>query len=484
MMALLSMGFTACNQDFPIETAPQGNAEESTFPANAVEVTSTTESINLADYLTEAGETVVPIGTVTLKADLPANTVLRAEVEISRNEDFSKSVTIPANSLDGTKEISVMPGTMEDAYFNNITRNPATVDLYVRTILYTVTGGTAEAIIGKPGENYFNTHKVTFTPIKKVQIADSYYLIGGPGEWNNSKAQKFSHSDKDVYTDPVFTYTFKSSGSEMWFTFGDEAAIDAVGEGTWNQLYGTKGDSKDLKGSFDRRAALGGDHTLCVDGSAKFYKITIDMMEMTYEITPINYTSYIYVPGNAQGWKPESAAALYSPNSDGVYTGFVTLDGGFKFTKERNWNEEYNWNDFSTVTPVLDNGAGTDTNLYCNKPGLYYVTVDVAARTITAVKVEKMGIIGDFNGWGGDVEMTWNAAELCFEATGAGVTANGWKFRVNSDWAINLGANDTVEPSTKLTDLVGGGKNLGVAGNTVKLYPCRTASEKIYCTVE
>jgi hypothetical protein len=95
-----------------------------------------------------------------------------------------------------------------------------------------------------------------------------------------------------------------------------------------------------------------------------------------------------------------------------------------------------------------------------------------------------MGIIGDFNGWGGDLEMTWNATDFCFEATGATVNANGWKFRVNSDWGINLGSNDSVEPSNVLSDLVANGKNIGAVGTTIKLYPTRKTSEKIYCTVE
>jgi hypothetical protein len=108
----------------------------------------------------------------------------------------------------------------------------------------------------------------------------------------------------------------------------------------------------------------------------------------------------------------------------------------------------------------------------------------VANGTISAVKVEKMGIIGDFNSWSGDVLMTWNTNDLCYEVTGAGVNSNGWKFRVNSDWGINLGSNDTVEPSSIINDLVANGKNIGVAGNTIKLYPCRNNSDKIYCTVE
>ena len=36
MMALLTMGFAACNDDFPTEFVPQTNAPENAFPANAV----------------------------------------------------------------------------------------------------------------------------------------------------------------------------------------------------------------------------------------------------------------------------------------------------------------------------------------------------------------------------------------------------------------------------------------------------------------
>ena len=119
--------------------------------------------------------------------------------------------------------------------------------------------------------------------IEALNIAENYYLIGGPGEWNNSKAQKLSHSDKSVFEDPVFTYTFESTGGEMWFAFGDDEAIDAVGEGVWNKLFGTKGDSKDLSGSFDRRYNLDGDHSFCVDGSARYYRFSVNMMDYTEE---------------------------------------------------------------------------------------------------------------------------------------------------------------------------------------------------------
>jgi hypothetical protein len=73
-------------------------------------------------------------------------------------------------------------------------------------------------------------------------------------------------------------------------------------------------------------------------------------------------------------------------------------------------------------------------------------------------------------------QMTWDAANYCFVITGAGVTANGWKFTANNAWGINLGGD--------ISDLSQDGSDLSAVGTTIKLYPTRKTSDKIYCTVE
>ena len=326
--------------------------------------------------------------------------------------------------------------------------------------------------------------------IESLNISENYYLIGGPGEWNNSKAQKFSHSDKSVFDDPVFTYTFESTGGEMWFAFGDDEAIDAVGEGVWNKLFGTKGDSKDLSGSFDRRYNLDGDHSFCVDGSAKFYRFSVNMMTMTYEITPLNFGEFIYVPGNAQkyntaapgmpdwGWTPELAPALRSASFDGVYVGYAYMDGDFKFTKERNWNAEYNYNDFSSYSSIFQLGDGSNIN--CNEPGYYRLVADVANGSLTATKVT-WGLVGPATpaGWdaGSYVVMNYNMDEDCWEIT-TDLKADEFKFTTNGSWDINLGGD--------AANLEENGPNLRVneAGTyTIKLYPSRAQSDRMYATI-
>ena len=609
-MALLSLGLVACNQDFDTEFVPQTNLPESLLKVSDVSVaTASATTINLADYIDE--ETGVnkdiAIGTVSVaEGAMPANTILKALVEFSKTEDFAESITLDANSLEGTNEISVKAGDLQDAYFNNITRNPAQTPLYIRTVIHTVTGGSSEAIVGKPGENFFAQRNVQFTPLFKVQIApayyvigagagwsaegartqkfnhsdadvyddpiftiivdaggddawfaigddtaidavaagdwnqlfgtkgasedlegtmdrrtnlggdhsfhvtgakkiritlnmmeysykiepvdiaDAYYLVGGPGSWSSDKSLKFSHSSADVFDDPVFTYVFEGNGGtgDIWFTFGDAEALDAIDANDWNKLFGYVGDF-DMSGSFDRRNAIGAENTFHVDGSAKFYRFQVNMMTKTYTITPLDFDPYVYFIGATDGWaNAEQKLAL--TDESGIYSGYLYVADPngwgveFKFQKEPgNWDTQLNSNTFTSITGGFEKGG--DNIKAAAGEGVYYVTLDMANLTLNAVKVEKMGIIGDFNGWGGDVEMTWNATDYCFEATNAGVNANGWKFRINSDWGINLGGNGN---GTNINDLVANGENISLVGNTIKLYPTRKNTNNIYCTVE
>ena len=618
MTALLSIGLAACTENFDPEVGPQAYLPESALAVTDVNVSTTgvPTTVDLANYINEEEGTSNPvsIGTVTVtEGAMPANTILKAEVEVAREADFSTSVVVDANTIGEDGAIAVDAATLQSAYFEQITKNPATVQLYTRTVLYTVTGGDAVAIIGKPGENYFAENTYTFTPLNKLTIAPAYYIVGGPNDWQSSainRTIKFQHSDEDVYVDPVFTVTFDAAGGDTWFAIGDDQACDAIAAGDWSQLYGiVGGDNEAKEGKIARRSELGGDNSFCVkgarkirvtidmmeqtfqveevniaeayyliggekgwseaealtqpfthseksvfedpifsyvinggaerwfsfgdasqiaattagdwkqlygyvgeqtekgtfarrcdiegapdntfhvDGSAKFYRFTVNMLTMEYEITPLNFDPYIYFIGATDGWtNAEQKLAL--TDESGIYTGYLYCadpngwGNEFKFQKvPGDWGTEINTGMMTGgITGDFADGGG---NFKANAgEGVYYVTLNMANMSINAVKVEKMGIIGDFNGWGGDVEMTWNATDYCFEATGAGVTANGWKFRINSDWGINLGANDSAEPSTVTTDLVANGKNLGVAGNTVKLYPTRKTSDNIYCTVE
>lgn len=320
--------------------------------------------------------------------------------------------------------------------------------------------------------------------VTKVNIADNYYLIGGPGNWDNSKNQKFSHSDKDVFDDPVFTYVFEGSGSDMWFAFGDDEAIDAVGDNVWNKLYGTTGASEDLSGNFKRRYDLDGEHSFHVDGKAKLYRFQINMAEMTYTITPLNFNEYIYEAGVNNDWGAV-AQPLYCANQDGIYTGFFYAQdadwsggkGAFKFTGAFNdWNQgNYGAgsNDDEGGTLVDDGGSG---NLLVT-PGFYRADVNLADMTFKLTRINGIGIVGpaQAGGWGEDTDMTYNFETRAWEAT-IELAADEFKFRANDGWDINWGGS--------FDNLTQNGDNLKIteAGTYfIQLFPlCETKS---YCTI-
>ena len=189
----------------------------------------------------------------------------------------------------------------------------------------------------------------------------------------------------------------------------------------------------------------------------------------------VDYGEFVYVVGNP-AWSPETAASLRSPNFDGVYTGFSYVDGDFKFTKERNWDAEYNFADFTTLSEGIAQGEGTNINIAAT--GYYYLAADLATGSLTATLIQSFGVIGDFNSWAADAPMTYDAANDCWTATVA-MTAGGFKFRANGAWDIDLGGTPD--------DLSAGGANLTIeeAGTyTITLYASRTTSNNIYCTVE
>lgn len=197
---------------------------------------------------------------------------------------------------------------------------------------------------------------------------------------------------------------------------------------------------------------------------------TADSFHVTLTCIAPKYSEYLWTPGNGNGWNQGNSDLLWSPNADGIYTGFVYVDGGFKFTNAPDWDHT----NYGGSLEAIDAGGG-DLSL---EKGVYYFTVDLVHGTASATKIEYVSLIGDFNGWGSDTDMTWNEGDHCYEVSGAGVTAAGWKFRFNHDWGLNLGG-------ATLDNLVPNGDNICVAGNTVKLYPFyRSGGVKPHCTVE
>ena len=173
------------------------------------------------------------------------------------------------------------------------------------------------------------------------------------------------------------------------------------------------------------------------------------------EIAPA-WPEYIYEIGNESGWG--TPHALRSPAQDGIYVGFYYLDGEFKFKpNENDWNGDWE-NDGEGK--IADNGGD---NMPGVDPGFYQIKVDLNEMTYSTTLITNISIIGGFNDWGGDVEMTYNVDGGYWECTTGEVTGE-YKFRANHDWGINWGGSED--------NLTQDGANLNSDGgtHTYKLY--------------
>ena len=187
--------------------------------------------------------------------------------------------------------------------------------------------------------------------------------------------------------------------------------------------------------------------------------------------------SYLWVPGNGNGWNHGVAPILVSSDGE-IYEGYAYMDGDFKFTTVDYWGEELNNGSFTTVTDNIDLGDGGGGNLgFTGDAGMYYIVVNMADMSITATPVT-WSVIGGFNNWGGDEFLTYDTANHCMSVTITFDTDTEWKFRRDSDWAINFGGSlDALEQD--------GANFSATAGtHTIQLFIERPAQDGLHATID
>lgn len=460
------MSMVSCTEDYTDWANPQTNPEE--------------EAVSFGDG------SVTPVDVINL-ADVTGDKVKVASIvaPTSTKDTYTPSfkINFDGQSFDIDADGNMAKADLVNYITNKYGKRPTERDIDATLDAWVSNGSTAAKMATS------ETFQVKAIPEAPV-IENGYYLVGdmfnveAVGDaaavdgWNTVSAkQAFKHSDKDVYDDPIFTISFETTKADQYWKIIPKKNADAGN--IWAAgVVGPKVDGDDSMTG----ALTNGDAKAGKIAKAGKYKLTINMMDYSYTIEEVNYDPFIYFIGSTDGWKSNDQKLALVDDAKGVYTGYVYLadpnGAGFEFKFQRakdNWETAIGASTFVTFKESAIGVANGNLGVKDGE-GVYYMDVNLSEGTITATKVETMGIIGGFNNWAGDAPMTWNPEEYCFEATNVGVTADGWKFRVNGDWPINLGGS--------LNNLTAGGDNLTVAGNTVKLYPTRKTSENIYCKVE
>ena len=452
------MSMVSCTEDYTDWGTPQSNSQEEAVAFGNGSVTAV-DVINLAEVATEK------VKVASIVAPTSSDAAYTPTYKIN----------IGGQAFDIDAEGNMAKADLVNYIVDKFGKRPKERDIDATLDAWVSNGATA---IKMATSETFQVKAIPEAPV----IEEGYYLVGDMfttddvNGWTKGVAKAFNHSDKDVYEDPVFTVSFETTKADQYWKIIPKKNIDA--DDLWaDGVVGPKIDGDDsMTGSLTNVDAKAGKIA-----KAGKYKLTINMMDYSYTIEEVKYDPFIYFIGATDGWtNAEQKLALVDANT-GTYTGYLycadpnNWGNQFKFQRVAgSWDNEINSSTFNTFDGAATNENG---NIGVNAgEGVYYFDVNLANGTIKATKVETMGLIGNFNSWGGDAAMTWNAEEYCFEATNVGVTADGWKFRVNGGWDINLGGS--------LNNLTAGGDNIAVAGNTIKLYPTRKTSANIYCTVE
>ncbi|MGM9747274.1 MAG: SusE domain-containing protein [Candidatus Cryptobacteroides sp.] len=256
----------------------------------------------------------------------------------------------------------------------------------------------------------FGTLKMIQT--KNLELIGSFAASGwGAGlemEWNGTSRTWTAKQDIELAANDEFKFRFNSNWD---FSFG--GTTDKVDFGGGNIVFPNAGTYKIIFSA----------------ASSDFYVNALDL----------NMPAYITMPGDysGHGWNIADDFRLYlKDDSQGIYKGTVTMYGatwGFKFGKV----EELIGMSGSVESGFVfagDNGMVPD--------GTYFWEVNFTTKTAKATPITKVGMIGGFNGWGGDVEMTFDPETLMYVGEVTLNAGDEWKFRFNGDWAYNYGLNE------------------------------------------
>ena len=452
LMMALALGFTSCEEEW-VEALPQENAQEALFTAeDFVANNALAEAITLTEA-TAAEE--MEVAQFVSVSNLPAGATVEFGMQMAKNADFSDAVEVKVSNAANVATAKV--ADLQAAYQAVQGRNPETRNVNVRYAAYVVNGTEKVRVNGV--DKFFGEAQVAVTPYDPgFRIENKYYLMwsddmeASPAEAN---IVEFVHSEKDVYDDTKFSVVVDVEGEFYWMVISESALAAQDYASAFGAEEGMESETSGYLFALNNE-----DYTtvaVCQDGTGK-YKFEVDMyynvedeVYPMYDVTPA--FDNLWTPGNSNGWNHANANMLFT-NDYMVYNGYVYLDGGFKFSNAADWSHT-NYGDAGEEGILSTNGGAGNLNA---EKGLYWASVNIPNLTYSLVKIETIGLIGGFNGWGESLAMTEQITGTMDVKYVGEVTLKAgeeFKFRANNGWDINLGGTfDALEPN---------GANLSVA---------------------
>ena len=447
--------FTSCEEaDFGVKASdPQSWEQEETITLPEL-IANPVATIDLAT----AGDSVA-IFNLSVNGVIPEGTTL----ENFRVELVSETNTSTLNaSNSGKVSTAELQTAIENAYGKRPTERTFNATIYANIMM----NGQASLLKSE-------------TTVKAIPVAphisSAYYMVGDMFAWDAAGMVQFSHSDADVYEDPYFTIMFTTKADNQYWKIIPQ---EHVNEGNiWGEnVVGTAVDGDaSLEGSLVNINAQAGKIE-----KAGMYKMTINMMDYTYKISALA-PEYFILGDTPFGWNVNDKKFMMYPETATVHSFTTKFEGNIKLINSNdmgtdNWGACYGTpvdGDTSASAGLKQNGGA----IHVPETGYYTLTVDFKDMAYTWTKCENqepteytnISLIGDFNGWGGDADLTQIAPHNWFIGNFEVGSTGGLKFRANHDWSTNWGATLNVADVNYGVG-IGNGDNISVPAGTYNVF--------------
>ena len=473
-IALAGLFMGSCSEDFKDWADPQTNPQEDAITIPGFTATAA-QAIDFASVTTDS------VNTFSLSsAALPEGfTLANARLELTPQGVENATKTTVNTDLNGKGAVADLAPVVESAYGKRPTARTFDAQVYVNAVK------DGQAVLIDAGKiNLVMTPKAPF-------IDTNYYLVGQMTDWSLDTKFKFTHSDADVYEDPVFTIMFTTTDDNQYWKIIPQGNVDAGNiwavENNPKGVVGVEKDGDDaMSGTLLTTTSKGEKANAGKLAKAGTYQMTINMMDYTYSIKQI--APEYYLVGALQSWSDQNMSCLMTAETAMVqnFTTKWTGDANMKiwlgsdFGKWDNAFGSASGDGVNTAEGKLKAGGGA---IVCPEKGAYYTfTADFSTMTYKWTKLanqnptefKNVSLIGVGGKWndGDDIDLkqeaphNWYLAKQEIPAGGLKIRAD-HKWRDDGNWGFAEGQNYE-NKGTLITS--GGSGNIPVPAGTYNIY--------------
>lgn len=473
-IALAGLFMGSCSEDFKDWADPQTNPQEDAITIPGFTATAA-QAIDFASVTTDS------VNTFSLSsAALPEGfTLANARLELTPQGVENATKTTVNTDLNGKGAVADLAPVVESAYGKRPTARTFDAQVYVNAVK------DGQAVLIDAGKiNLVMTPKAPF-------IDTNYYLVGQMTDWSLDTKFKFTHSDADVYEDPVFTIMFTTTDDNQYWKIIPQGNVDAGNiwavENNPKGVVGVEKDGDDaMSGTLLTTTSKGEKANAGKIAKAGIYQMTINMMDYTYSIKQI--APEYYLVGALQSWSDQNMSCLMTAETAMVqnFTTKWTGDANMKiwlgsdFGKWDNAFGSASGDGASAAEGKLKANGGA---IVCPEKDAYYTfTADFSTMTYKWTKlanqnptefkyVSLIGVGGKWNE-GDDIDLkqvaphNWYLAKQEIPAGGLKIRAD-HKWRDDGNWGFAEGQNYESK-GTLITS--GGSSNIPVPAGTYNIY--------------